>query len=216
MAELSFVHDLLGRLRKVSPNDLVGEVSIKPFERPDFVLTHHGQEIGLEVTESVFQEYRRGEKLHFSLAPDCCVTTTNLWDRPERRSNGALMQEMLLGEYAPWQPVSEYLGNWKAKVGASFRPKLTKLNQAGFRRYAQNWCLIFDDPPLDSHELDYNRSEKLLLEVLLTEPAAAISFDRLFLLSGDIWFWWQHHQLRVFWKDRLRATWCARAENPSQ
>ncbi len=128
------VHELLKRITKLGYSN---PDSIRDSERPDFILQLSGDQIGLETTRAVYQEYIRGAILHDTECPTSCVITTNLMDGPKRRSNDEIVADML-NIYSDWKDSEEDMQDWRDKISRALDTKRQKLNKPDFQHFAKN------------------------------------------------------------------------------
>ena len=161
---------------------------------PDFVLTVAGGEIGVEVTQSVYQEYVRGAKLHASDCPNFGVNLTNLVDRPRRRSRAEILRSMLSGR-PQWQRVDLGMIAWKTKIGASLLSKRRALNRPSYRIFQKNWLLIHDTPCLPDYREHFDFASRYLVELFTESGTFKRDFDCVFVHSHLFLFRWSQGAL---------------------
>lgn len=175
--------------------------SVEETERPDFVLRFANEQIGLEVTSSVYQEYVRGNKLHDSQCPTEWTFTTNLLDRPLRRSNDEILADMF-NEDSAWKNCDQDMRDWQEKVARSLATKRQKLNQSGFRLFDKNWLLICDEPGLANDTFTYDRAWRHLIALFSAPREHPRDFDTVFLLSKRYLFSWRPNELSLDYDSR--------------
>jgi hypothetical protein len=175
-----FLSDLL--LARLQQRGFSKPKKIVAGDRPDLTLHFSTETIGLEVTRGVFQEYVRGGKLR-SRFPNVFVTTTHLVDGDRRRPNQNILED-LFDPDPEWKDASQEFREWETKLEAAITSKREDLNHPSFRRYDQNWLLIYDEPA-HNHHAPY--AAQFLSRVTSAKPFA-LDFDVIFLLSGKFLF----------------------------
>src|SRR5215210_1597171 len=132
-----------GRLSEALP-DLIESAEQ---ERPDVILHFGSEKIGAEITESTFEEYRRGCVLYDARFPDAWGDITNLIDHGHPRKNDELVADMGRID-GTWQDMAAGLLGRCARIGDRMAEKRGKLNEPSFRLFSQNWLFIYDVPGL--------------------------------------------------------------------
>jgi len=178
------VDQLLNRLTKLgysNPGD------IRESERPDFVIDLADEQVGLETTRAVYQEYVRGSILHDTKCPNSWVITTHLMDGRKRRTDDEIVADMLniCGE---WKDSEQDMRDWGDKIGRSLDAKRKTLNQSDFQRFSQNWLLIYDDPGLPNDTFTYDRACRHLARIFSARSTRSADYDAIFVLSDRYLF----------------------------
>lgn len=180
-SEKASIQILLGRLFALNPD--VG-ITVKVYsDRPDATFELNGEEIGVEVTCAVFQEYARGIKIHMEDFPHAAVTDVQRPDRNGRnRSREEITADLL--DLSQWKPFHEVLNDWGTKIFLSVNTKRKKLNREGFRIFPTNWLLIDDQPGIVT-AFEFSAYSQILMRVFMSRPVVSIDFDTIFIISGD-------------------------------
>jgi hypothetical protein len=188
--DLNALLSCLARLDKFQPS------SIDHKDKPDFIISNAGKNIGVETTRAVSQEMVRARKLHFSECPNLWIDVTHLKDRELRRSNKELLASMT-NPLPQWKKSKESALEWKNKIAKVLRSKRKKYNRIDFQKFDKNWLLITDDPPLPASDLWKARAERHL-NALFREPiGVAYDFDTVFVCSGQFLFRWRNQELHL-------------------
>jgi hypothetical protein len=161
-------------------------------ERPDFFVTIDGHRIGIETTESVYQEYVRGSKLQSKPYRDM----THLQDRDRRRPNDELLFDML-NLNSEWKDSEQVMRDWRDKVASTLERKRAKLAKPGFQLFDQNWLLICDMPGLADDMFTYDRACCHAAAIFEAPFAGSPDFDTVFVLSGRYLFRWDQQKLTL-------------------
>lgn len=147
-------------------------------DKPDFVLTMSGSEIGIEHTEAVPENVARANFLREKgLGPDVYFTP-HATPGESRKTADELRHEIKADN-----PGSGWCGDspereWAAAMAHYVKEKMPKATADGFVRYPANWLIIYDNWPLPA--IDYAKAARHLAP-LLTEMDAFSVFDAIFV-----------------------------------
>jgi hypothetical protein len=148
-------------------------------ERPDLIVTTRDEQIGVETTAAVYQEYVRAGKLHHKVCPDQCIDTTYLKDSESRRSNDELIEKML-SLNTEWKDSEQDMYDWRDKIAKSLEQKRAKLNSTAFQTFSQNWLLIYDEPSLANDTFTHDRACQHAAAIFSAPHAGARDFNSIY------------------------------------
>jgi hypothetical protein len=160
-------------------------LSLEHRERPDFLLFIGPTQVGVEVTESVSEQYVAYSKLAEREFPD-------VWLQPGHFRFGAPkitvdQMRFLLGQTQftspPWEGDSPER-EWASKIYSVIDSKLTKLEKPDFSKFDENWLAIYDNLPLPYIELD--KALRFLHPMLETCWSCNPAFTLVFIEHGPV------------------------------
>ena len=162
--------------------------SIKASEKPDFILTANGRQVGLEVTRSVNEDTMRALKLQREKFPFCGICFPNRIRQGPQLNKEDLAKSLLsLVPKAP--PAVSPLLEWQRRINKTLIAKRNKLNQPDYQNFDEDWLLIYDIlPPI--LERIHDSPERLLLQMFEQTPKPSKDFDVVFVNSRDFLFRW--------------------------
>lgn len=171
-------------------------------ERPDFVLTISGEQIGLETTTAVYQELtyslalERDGELGDPFAANHWLVLTNLKGGKTVRKKTEL-KSVLLDRASEWKTSEAIMREWRDKISSSLNDKRAKLNKNGFRRFLENWLLIADFPSLANDVVTFDLANEQMLSMFRERHKFSKDFSTVFVLSGHYLFRWANRQLSL-------------------
>lgn len=151
-------------------------------DRPDFVVKNGTTEIGIEHTEAVSQNEAHKAVLRDRHGDSGVHFLAHASTSDRRKSAKKLLQEIEADEPSEGWVGDSVEKEW-AEVMLHFSEiKMAKLSSPGFRRFQENWLLIYDNWHLPA----VNRSlgSKYLYQHLL-DKNLLLKFNRVFVLSGE-------------------------------
>jgi len=150
-------------------------------DRPDFVLKHGETIVGIEHTEAVSQNEAHKSVLRdkFGSSDVYFISHTSPSDRKKNA-------KQLLREIEADEPGDGWVGNsvereWSEAMFHFTQTKLSKFSKPGFRKFQENWLLIYDNWSLPA--LKRKLGSKYFYEQLI-ESNAFEKFNKVFVLSG--------------------------------
>lgn len=157
-------------------------------ERPDFVLVRAGDQAGIEATEAIHMDHARIDALR-NMKGD---TEPRLYQRiraGEPPKSLAEVQAIARGEVdSPGWDGDSVEQDWAEAMRLVIRRKVERFEQAGFRKFPENWLLIYDNwelPFLDRDEAAQKLSTHLSVN------SEATPFNRVFIETGNLIFEFQ-------------------------
>jgi len=173
-------------------------------ERPDFVLARAGDQAGIEATEAIHVDHARIDALR-NMKGD---TEPRLYQRiraGEPPKSLAEIEAIARGEVdSPGWDGDSVERDWADAMQLVIRRKGERFEQSGFRKFSENWLLIYDNwelPFLDRDEAALKLSAHLKLN------SEATLFNRVFIETGNLIFEYQgasHTRLPL--NDLLKVT----------
>jgi len=89
--------------------------------------------------------------------PNGAMIISNLRDGPRRRSKSEIAADAFsMSDEPAWQSCEDEMREWHDKIAWALEAKRERLNRPGFRRFQENWLLIYDHPALANDHLTYN------------------------------------------------------------
>lgn len=154
-------------------------------DRPDFVLGVSGNEIGIEATEAVPEQYAAFSALAEREFPDVLLDPGHFkWGSP--RKSVEEMRDLLRHDQidsAPWvgdRPIRD----WASYMESVIKTKQEKLAKSTFAKFSQNWLAIYDNLPVRHVHLE--NAIELLLPALETMWCRSPAFDTVFIEHGPV------------------------------
>lgn len=147
-------------------------------DKPDFLLTMAGAEVGIEHTEAVPENVARANFLRErGLGPDVYFTPHATPGEP-RKTADELRREIEADEPGPAWCGDSPEREWAAAMAHHVREKIPKATADGFARLPINWLIVYDNWPLPT--IAYPKAASHL-EPLLAEMGAFSVFDAIFV-----------------------------------
>ena len=156
--------------------------SIKPGDKPDFVVEHRGSVVGIEVTDGSTEEFRRGMKL--AEAEGLRAFSMDGFedrDKSNQRSPLELLEAM---QDTGCSDVETSAIAWASRIAKRISRKCELLQKGEIKRQNSNWLLIYDFRS-DDRSLAIDRYRDMLLGVLGPSPMLRKTFDVIYILSFD-------------------------------
>lgn len=151
-------------------------------ERPDFLLKVNGVKIGVEHTEAVPQNEAHKTVLRDSIdGPDIYFISRHEPGEPKRNAQ-KLIHEIQTNNPGSGWPGDSVEREWSEAMLYFVNGKVETFADAGFEKYETNWLLIYDNWNLPA--VDRKKASDLLLPKL-NVSACFVSFDRVFIITGD-------------------------------
>lgn len=124
-------------------------------DRPDFLIQVENTSIGVEVTESIFQQFAAFSALAEQEYPNALLELAHFrWDSPKREvaeMRVLLSQSRLTSDgWAGDHPERE----WARFIQSAVNTKLEKLAASEFEKFDRNWLAIYDNLPLPHINLE--------------------------------------------------------------
>lgn len=162
---------------------LAGPLTLSKRERPDFLLTIDGDEVGIEITESTSADCSRYASIAAEEFPNALLEPAHFrWGAP-RRSNEEMRR--LLGQRrltsAGWGGEAMER-DWSLFLFHSIKRKIERLSRPGYSVFSQNWLAVYDNTPTHAVELD--RALLLLQELIEPIWAGRPHFDEIYVEHG--------------------------------
>lgn len=164
----------------VSAGQLSWPVGLIHRDRPDFLMLSGGLEIGIEVTESIPEQYAAYCALAEREFPDAMLEPSHFrWGSPpltlvEMRT--LLAQTRLSGE--PWYGDSAER-EWAQFILGSIQAKLAKLAAPEFQKFTSNRLAIYDNLPMPN--IDLNKALAHLESRLASVWNSSPGFDTIYI-----------------------------------
>jgi len=154
--------------------------SIESRDKPDISLRYRGSDVGVEVTDASAGEFRYAIAIarEEGLESFHCGGLGNLSEtqRPTRDEVVELMQTPLCVD-------SELAAvAWAARAAESIRKKCCLMKKGEFKRFEQNWLLVYNVQS-DDCSIEASRCRDMLLGALGPDPELRQLFDVIYVLS---------------------------------
>jgi len=149
-------------------------------ERPDFVLTLNGNEVGIEHTEAISQNDAKEAALRDAgIGPDMhYVKPASLTEPP--KSSKQLKAEIEADEMGPGWCGDSVERGWAEAMEHFVQKKMDSVQRPGYLRLARNWLVIYDQWPAPILKLS---SALPHLRRRLDALSSWTVFDRIFMLD---------------------------------
>ncbi len=147
-------------------------------EKPDFIVQEESCRIGVEVTEFVAEQRRRGETLGHALGHQMRVQSTLQFDSA-RRNNREIIDAMRPRQVglSQWRDIGGLLNLYEQEFGRIISDKARKVIEKG-QECDKYWLVIADGMHTDS------RHQSIILDRLSKSfrSPSAIKFDKVFFV----------------------------------
>lgn len=155
-------------------------------ERPDFLLTSQGEQIGIEVTGGAPETFMRGRKIkktnHMYLAG---LRELNQKQKTEGRIKNPKLEETI--ETAQWQKVENSISFWISDMVDIIKKKSEKCKKEGYALFDQNWLVIWDLMG-EIYDEEYLSRIKDTFSRIAQKILAHSDFDQVFIQSNSYLF----------------------------
>jgi hypothetical protein len=171
-------------------------------DRPDFVLVRAGESTGVEATEAIQEDHARVDALRNirGYSEPRLSRRIRAGDAPKTLAE---IEAIARGEIddAGWVGNSVEL-DWAEAMHYVLRRKVERFEQPGYRKFQENWLLIYDNWELPF--LDYDKAARRLA-MGLHVSGKPLPFSRVFIETGNLFFEFQQAtysrwQLQDLWK----------------
>lgn len=136
-------------------------LSVVHADRPDFVLRMPTYSIGIEHTEIVSENTAHASALRLKgLGPEMHFVRREVPGSP-KKTTAELVAEIEADEHGTGWEGDSVEREWAEAVVHYALPKINKLHATGFRRYEQNWLLMYDG--WDLPHVDARKAANFLL-----------------------------------------------------
>ncbi|NQV17677.1 MAG: hypothetical protein HQ534_03955 [Armatimonadetes bacterium] len=167
-------------------NFLQYPIALENRDKPDFQLQLNTNDIGIEFTEAIPEQYAWALVLRDKYFPNSNITPSLFrWGSPKRSrkeilrilkaSKNKLIGPPLVGDSVEME--------WSVGMWDCIVSKLDKLNKKRFKKYYSNWLLIYDNLP--STLLNFSKASDYLNEKLIHYwdgfPGYEYTFDHILI-----------------------------------
>ena len=157
-------------------------------DKPDFSISYINKFVGIEVTEAIPEQLARAQALCDEYFPKDCPIEPEFfgWGSSKRSKKEILKilkktQKELQGESSFGKSIE---GKWIQGIKKCVKFKTAKLNKKAFKKYKENWLLIYDNQSSPSLDKKYV-SEKLgIFLSRYCKNNDKIKFDKIFIEYG--------------------------------
>ena len=149
-------------------------------DRPDMVLHFKGRRTGVEITEAVPTNAARASAIRQSGVGPAATLLSRSTPNEARRTRAELIKEIEEDAGGPPWVGDAPEREWADAMAHVSSRKITSSRKSGFRRYDQNWLLIYDNWPLP--EVWLSDAASILIEAC-RDLGLFTAFDSLFVLS---------------------------------
>jgi hypothetical protein len=167
-------------------------VSVTHRDKPDFLVTQHSLQSGIEATEAISEQYAAFSALAEREFPDVLLDPGHFkWDSPRR--NVEEMRAILRKGHLtapPWvgdRPEEE----WALYMESIVRTKLRKLRRPDFTKFPENWLAIYNNLPIPNVHLQ--RASDRLLPKIADVWRDTPTFQRIYIEHGPVILEIQRH-----------------------
>jgi hypothetical protein len=149
-------------------------------DRPDFLLCYDGQNVGIEFTEAVSEEWAETDALMEHEGKNVVMFLDNFKRGTPRRTASERRTIIQKRPYGPGWGDDGMEHEWALSINDFVIKKTKTFNKQGFQKYNENWLLIWDDlpimirnietamkylmPELENYWLKKNRYDSLLVD----------------------------------------------------
>ncbi len=160
-------------------------------DRPDFYIKTLQRDIGVEFTESIPEQLARANALLEEHFPNGILEPEFFGWEPERSNDEIL--EILSNTQKKGLVGEGWFGNsleeqWSYGIISCIMNKTKKLNKVDFRKFEENWLLIYDNQIKVFLDKEYV-SKKIKTAINnYWENEEDIKFDKIFIESGAYWY----------------------------
>lgn len=169
-------------LATLAPSRLSFPLTLVHDDRPDFVLSMPGISIGIEHTEAVPENVARAQFLREKGAGPDVYFTPHATPGEPRKTSTALLQEIEADEDGDGWVGDGPDREWADAVVHFVKEKLAKATATGFKRFPQNWLLVYDNWPLP--HVNWSLAAPRALSLLQALDAFTV-FDAIFVMDGS-------------------------------
>jgi hypothetical protein len=157
-------------------------------DRPDFQISFNNKNIGIEHTQAIPEQLAKALAILDKCFPDTAIIEPEFfnWDSP-RRSKKEIKKIITESQIALHG--NGYYGksaevSWIKRIKNCIEHKTKKLNNPKFKKYKENWLLIYDNQSSPSLDEKYV-SEKLgIFLSRYCKNNGKIMFDKIFIEYG--------------------------------
>jgi hypothetical protein len=148
-------------------------------DKPDFLLTMSGGDVGIEHTEAVPENIAHADFLREKegLGPEVYFTPHVVPGEP-KKSADELRHEIKADEFGPGWSGDSPEREWAAVIAHYVKEKMQKAMANGFIRHSANWLIVYDNWPLP--HVNHIKAVSYLMP-LLTDMGAFFVFDAIFV-----------------------------------
>lgn len=173
-------------------------------DKPDFILSFPTSKIGIEVTESTSEQLARARFLLMKNYPTGRLEPEFFYHNSNPKKNDEIRRILeksnicLHGEPSYGTKIEQ---NWLDKTIECINIKTSKLNSSHFRKYEENWLLIYDNyiNLFDDEKFVHNQLEDFYTNNY--SKTNKICFDKIVIESGCKYYILQNNSVFVFkWK----------------
>lgn len=160
-------------------------------DKPDFLIETSMNNIGIEFTESIPEQLARAQTILEEHFPDGHLEPSFFkWDTPERTKSEILeilkkSQVRLIGQGYTGNQIEE---EWLKGIVDCIINKTVKLNKNGFKKFDNNWLLIYDNQTKAFLDKEYVSNKINLLLSDYWKDNQDIKFEKIFIESGSYFY----------------------------
>lgn len=167
-------------------------VSVTHQDKPDFLVMQNSFQVGAEATEAISEQYAAFSALAEREFPDILLDPGHFrWGchrKTVEKMREILRQDRLAAP--PWEgerPEEE----WALYMESIVRTKLKKLKHPDFKKYSENWLVIYNNLPIPNVHLQ--RASNRLLPKIADMWSDTPVFERIYIEHGPVILEIQEH-----------------------
>ena len=165
-------------------------------DKPDFFLETSDQEIGIEHTEAIPQDYAHASAISEKKDNDTVVDMSLFkWGQKKKPHEIYEISNRTKLTGPGWEGDSPEI-EWAHSLYDIIQNKTILLRKDDFKKYEENVLLVYDNLPLPY--IDYSKATSLLREALKTYWNSGIIFNRIFMQTDDLLLFISQEEKKTF------------------
>jgi len=168
-------------------------------DKPDFILETFDQEIGIEHTEGIHQDYAQASKIAEENNDETIDTLVDMslfkWGQKREKSEiyEIANRKKLTGP--GWEGNSPEI-EWAQALYDITQNKTIKLRKDDFKKYKENALLVYDNLPLP--HIDYSKATSLFRDALTGYWNSGIIFNKIFVQTDNLLIFISQEEMKTF------------------
>ncbi len=157
-------------------------------DKPDFFLEMNSDQIGIECTEAIPEQYAWAHALYEKHFPDGLFEPDLFrWDSPTRTKEEiiGLLRRTQNGLHGPGWMGDSVEKEWSKWMSGCIESKTRKLNSAHFEKFEINQLLVYDNLPQAANDLEKS-TNMLLKELDRITSINELNFNSVVIESGQV------------------------------